>query len=439
MKYTTIFEKIFCLFDLISQSWIDIVFLGIVLFLVLLLGLKKISGKKCFLFTTLACSCLFGYKIWQYFEPLSKMMDSLIDHLFTSIYFPSTYVYLFILIMFDVVTIVSLFNPKGEKIYKTIHGIFFVMINFVLTIILEMIAKNNIDIFSKESLFSNTSLVTLLEFSMSLFILWLIIMIVVYVVNIITEHVIITKSNIELEKTPANISSAINVPAMEANTDYFVDDQLEKAPQTNLSSNVVAFTPDTTQNHFIPSFDHAIDSYDTMPAYTYRPNYDQKVNNVFSYRTPDYSNSDSDVVNSTQTNYSVNANRSSYNFENNQSNGIEFDLSSFIPRKQDIRPIQSLTQQNQTSEIFEQILKNELPIMKSESTISSLSKDIEEQEKNTYTLNDYRIFNKMLKDIREHNQSNSIQIDKNLEYRLITKYSTETYNMFKKMLKIYSN
>ena len=53
------------------------------------------------------------------------------------------------------------------------------MINFVLTIILEMIAKNNIDIFSKESLFSNTSLVTLLEFSMSLFILWLIIMIVV--------------------------------------------------------------------------------------------------------------------------------------------------------------------------------------------------------------------------------------------------------------------
>lgn len=439
MKYTTIFEKIFCLFDLISQSWIDIVFLGFVLFLVLLLGLKKISRKKCFLFTTLACSCLFGYKIWQYFEPLSKMMDSLIDHLFTSIYFPSTYVYLFILMMVDVVTIVSLFNPRGEKIYKTIHGIFFVMINFVLTIILEMIAKNDIDIFSKESLFSNTSLVTLLEFSMSLFILWLIIMIVVYVVNIITEHVIITKSNIELKKAPANtnISSAINVSAMEVNTDYSVDDQLEKEPQTNLSSNVVSFAPDTTQNHFIPSLNHATNSYDTIPTYTYRPNYDQKVNNVFSYQTPDYSNSG--VVNSTQTNYSVNANHSSYNFENNQSNDIGFDLSSFIPRKQDIRPIQSLTQQNQTSEIFEQILKNELPIMQPESATSSLSKDIEEQEKNTYTLNDYRIFNKMLKDIREHNQSNSIQIDKNLEYRLITKYSTETYNMFKKMLKIYSN
>ena len=59
--------------------------------------------------------------------------------------------------------------------------------------------------------------------------------------------------------------------------------------------------------------------------------------------------------------------------------------------------------------------------------------------KDTYTLNDYRIFNKMLKDIREHNENNSIIIDKNLEYRLITKYSSETYDMFKTMLKIYSN
>ena len=51
----------------------------------------------------------------------------------------------------------------------------------------------------------------------------------------------------------------------------------------------------------------------------------------------------------------------------------------------------------------------------------------------------YRIFNKMLKDIREHNHNNSITIDKNLEYRLITKYSTETYDLFKRMLKNYSN
>ena len=45
----------------------------------------------------------------------------------------------------------------------------------------------------------------------------------------------------------------------------------------------------------------------------------------------------------------------------------------------------------------------------------------------------------MLKDIKDHNESSRISIDKNLEYRLITKYSNETYESFKRMLKNYSN
>ena len=55
-----------------------------------------------------------------------------------------------------------------------------------------------------------------------------------------------------------------------------------------------------------------------------------------------------------------------------------------------------------------------------------------------YTFDDYRLFNKMLKDIREYTQSNFIIIDKKLESRLITKYSSESYDIFKKMLEIYS-
>ena len=79
------------------------------------------------------------------------------------------------------------------------------------------------------------------------------------------------------------------------------------------------------------------------------------------------------------------------------------------------------------------ILNNNLSFIKEE-----IKEDFTEV-KNTYTLNDYRIFNKMLKDIKEHNGNNSVTIDKMMEYRLITKYSNEAYDMFKTMLKIYSN
>ena len=52
-----------------------------------------------------------------------------------------------------------------------------------------------------------------------------------------------------------------------------------------------------------------------------------------------------------------------------------------------------------------------------QTSVEALIDSMLQNERDTYTLNDYRIFNKMLKDIREHNASSRISIDKNLEYR----------------------
>ena len=105
-----------------------------------------------------------------------------------------------------------------------------------------------------------------------------------------------------------------------------------------------------------------------------------------------------------------------------------FNLSDLIPKKQPTM----IPEPNTTKVVLNQILNNDLPYTQEE-------KQEVREETNNYTLNDYRLFNKILKEIKEHNQNNTITINKNLEYRLITKYSTETYNMFKTMLKIYSN
>ena len=104
-----------------------------------------------------------------------------------------------------------------------------------------------------------------------------------------------------------------------------------------------------------------------------------------------------------------------------------FDLSSLIPKQPDLTILNNI--------VNEPII-TEVPTSVETVTVEE-TKVIEERD--TYTLNDYKIFNKMLKDIKEHNEGSVISIDKNLEYRLITKYSTEKYDMFKKMLKIYSN
>lgn len=379
MKYTSILEKLLFLIQMIATSWIYIAFVLVVILSTILLGLKKISKKVYFIINTLATTITFGYILYNNYEPISKMVNTLVDNIFLNIYFPSAYAYLFILILINIVTIAVLIKPRVEKIYKTINGLCFIITNFTLSLILDVIAKDNIDIFKKESLFANADLITLLEFSVNIFIGWLISLAAIYIINTITERIIISRENKKLVLEPTiTITPEITINENKLQNEY------QPATEPVITNPVQTITSSLAENKFIPNLN-------------------------ITGETKNYA----------------------YSFNNTNT----FDLSSFVPKKQEVRPISTFTTNNNTTQVFEQILKNELPLIKEEpKTVSVI-----DEQKNTYTLNDYRIFNNMLKDIREHNGSNAITIDKNLEYRLITKYSTETYNMFKTMLKIYSN
>lgn len=396
MTYTNIFEKLLSILKIISSSGIYILFSLIIIILITLLSLKKISKKNCFILITIATKLLLGYITYIHYETISNLINNIVDNIFLNIYFPSAYVYLFILLLTNIIAIGNLLRPRAEKIYKTINGTVLIIINFILALILDTISTNNIDIFKKESLFANTSLVTLLEFSINIFIIWLISLIAVYIINNITERIIITRENRKLVHEPANI---IDTKLAIEN----IEEEYNKE-SSGILNPVQAIMPANYQNKFIPNFTIDINEYK-----------EENINTIDIHNTPILE----PIINN--------------NYDNN------FDLSAFIPKKQEVKPISIETTNietiKDTDKILEQILNNELPVIKEETVKVESVKDI----KDTYTLNDYRIFNKMLKDIKEHNGNNSVTIDKMLEYRLITKYSTETYDMFKTMLKIYSN
>ncbi len=404
MKYTSIIEKILCLGNLVKASWINLVVLGFALLLLLLLFSKKISKKICFSLTLIAFMGLLGYTIYQHHEALFTLVDNISNHFFESIYFPSVYVYLFVLIVVDAFTIGSLLRLNGNRTYKTINGICFLVINLLFSFILEELASNQIDVFSKASLFSNKDLVILLELSVSVFIVWLLSLSVISVTNLLAERIIFRKK--KKVQAPVIAPVAVSVDSKKVEEDYLSKQREPASAPLTAKVEPMNVAP---KNKFIPEFAIKHGTFE-QPA--------MEPENASYQFIP------------TQV---INANV-------NTQNGLEntFDLSSFIPKKQDIAPLNNLNNyQNNQQTLFDQILKNELPLAPVAPEPTVLSS--EEIEKNSYTLNDYRIFNKMLKDIKEHNQGNSIHIDKNLEYRLITKYSTETYNMFKKMLKNYSN
>ena len=187
MKYTNILEKLSCVFEMLFSNWVYVSFVGLLAIFLVLSVFKIVSRKKAFLTTFIGYIALLGYTIFMNSKQLGKVGNNLVDNFFTNIYFPSTYTYLFTLIVFDVIVFVTLMKDKVSKAYKWIHGIFFFIMHFVLILILELLANNKIDIFSKTSLFSNKNLVMLLELSMNVFIVWLVLIVFTYLTNLITE------------------------------------------------------------------------------------------------------------------------------------------------------------------------------------------------------------------------------------------------------------
>lgn len=407
MKYTSIFEKLFSLISIINTSLINLIFLGIIILATFLFLKKKISKKTCFILSTISTILLISYIIFNNGKVLGNVFDSIMDDLFTNIYFPSTYAYLFVYFFMNISILGSLINIKHKSTYKTIHGVFFIIINFLFALVLEFIANNKIDIFKKTSLFSNKNLIILLELSIMVFVFWLLSLGLVYLSTVISDRILLKQEKKKLQKeyqteNQNTLEATISIPEEvgEKNTSTV------PAMNTSLIENKENLNTDTTPSyHFIPTM----------------PNHSMNQQTIESIK---------DTIPPFMTAYPTHEFTTPVNNKRDiQENS--FDLSSFIPKKQER---QIVTPVSNSNAVLDQILNNNLPYIQEDPEQMKL-----ENEKNTYTLNDYRIFNKMLKDIKEHNQNNSITIDKNLEYRLITKYSTETYDLFKRMLKNYSN
>lgn len=398
MKYTNILEKLLCLFNIVKTSYIDIIFLLVVVISLILLFRKKISGKVCYIINVISSLVLFGVVIYNNIDKLSSTIDSIVDFTFTNIYFPSIYVYLLVLIVTNVFCVLSLLRKRMEKKYRIVNGSVMLVINFILAIILDIVASDSVDLFKKESMFANTNLVMMMELSVNIFLVWCSVNLIMYVADCIADRILVARNAKVLNKGAVNM----NVLTETINTESLEEEYT-----------AVSVPREEVKNKFIPVNTVSVDDYVDVTENKFIPNVNMINNNMMD-------------------------------------NG--FDLSGLIPKKNELKTIVDMNSIDyvsnsnvvlednvnyldntstftNTNEIFNSIINNDLPFIIKE----------EKNEKDTYTLNDYRIFNKMLKDIREHNDGSRISIDKNLEYRLITKYSVETYDMFKRMLKNYSN
>lgn len=174
MPKVTIIDNIKVLIDIISSS---IFFLIILLVMVLLAYLFITTTKKSqnqmketyFLILIIGALILF----LQYGSSIGKIFDYFMNNVFILIYFPNLAIYFLALIISNIIMWKSIFKGPVNMPIRIINSISYFLIHYFLILILSLISEHKLDIFSQASIYQNKEVLSLIELSSIIFVVWI--------------------------------------------------------------------------------------------------------------------------------------------------------------------------------------------------------------------------------------------------------------------------
>lgn len=454
MSYLSIVEKFKILFDMILDFKFIFIFLGVLVIATFLYLIKKIDNRKYIMIITLSLLLILGIDIVINYKELAEVFDNFMTIFFSNIYFPSVYVYVGTLLIVAIAFITSMFNKMLNKVYKIINGITFVMNNMLLVIILNIIAKNKIDVFTPNSLYTNINLVAVLEISIGLFVLWILSLIVVYTTSVICDRIgnkrrefVIYDTNSDVEGiditkdtssynnvlTPVKVVSEVKEPSIvtyEIESNNVEPEVIEEV--SNVDTNVGTDNVKENNNNVV-TFDDILNGRIPVNYYENVLSVDEHdiVNpqEVFENKYKEYkekSNIESfqDIVNDANEDKVVIIKNNKAK-DNLRINTVTLDS---LEDKNDIVDTMVTSESSGNENISE--VTNELDNTDKIDVVTSN----EEIRKDSYSLDDYKKFIAMLGELKDFTNSNNVSIDDAVTISLINNYSIDDCLKFKEIL-----
>lgn len=454
MSYLSIAEKFKILFDMILDFKFIFIFLGVLVIATFLYLIKKIDNRKYIMIITLSLLLILGIDIVINYKELAEVFDNFMTIFFSNIYFPSVYVYVGTLLIVAIAFITSMFNKMLNKIYKIINGITFVMNNILLTIILNIIAKNKIDVFTPNELYTNINLVAVLEISIGLFVLWVLSLIVVYTTSVICDRignkrreVVTCDTNSDVEGiditkdvpsynnvlTPVEAVSEVKEPSIvtyEIESNNVEPEVIEEV--SNVDTNVG--TDNVKENNSnVVTFDDILNG--RIPVNYYE--------NVLSVDAHDIVNPQ-EVFENKYKEYKEKSNIESFQDIVNDANEDKVVIIKNNRAKDNLKintvTLDSLEDKNDTVDtmVTSESSGNE-NISEVTNELDNTGKvDVvtynEEIKKDSYSLDDYKKFIAMLGELKDFTNSNNVSIDDAVTISLINNYSIDDCLKFKEIL-----
>lgn len=186
----SLIERLETIFEVIKNSNEALYIIPIVSFVTLLLIIFGLI-KKHFIKYICAVIYIIGLGILGYFyhEPLFNMLDYLVENIVSNILFPNLAVYGFVLLVINIIMLISILSNKVSGLVKSFNTLCFAIMQLLLFFTVKLIIENNINVYEKLNVYTNQELLVLIEFSMAVFVIWMVLLILIKVINCLVNVV----------------------------------------------------------------------------------------------------------------------------------------------------------------------------------------------------------------------------------------------------------
>lgn len=171
----SLFEKIKTVFNLILTApyFILLLVFAIIVYYLLFQSTKTTKNQKNFIYASLYGLILLAVII-KYNKEIISLLDYLIDNIFIIFYFPNLAAYAVMIIIINVILLSSIFSKKMSITVRKLNIAAYCLMTYLLFIVMDLISKNNLDIYLNTTLYANKEVMSVIQISNIIFIVWLI-------------------------------------------------------------------------------------------------------------------------------------------------------------------------------------------------------------------------------------------------------------------------
>lgn len=166
-RVKTIFEMIF------SSTFFISLFIILILTIIILVVNSKIKSKVPKYLSILAYLIIIVFVLIKYGSYVLSINDSIVEKFFSAMYFPNLVVYLSMLLITLLLLAITFINKNFSLVTKICNVFCFSLIWFFFVLVLDVLKSEGINVYEITEIYSNETLMILLQASMCVFFVWL--------------------------------------------------------------------------------------------------------------------------------------------------------------------------------------------------------------------------------------------------------------------------